>query len=808
VPYVTTAVNPEGKRRSISLAECFALALENGRTGEFFDRSGTGRSTVSGAITAARGNPSGNTDSIRVFSYDPAISAAEIEVALSKFDARWQTAMVWNRVDEPRGLQSALVGQNVLAREQAQFVTQLLKPLPTGGLAGITFSTDYDYSNLNPRFGIPNPSYTPNIQFVFEQPLLQNFGVFINQILERHPGGIRNQIPIGGRVPGILLTRIGADQVQLEYENRIHNLLFVVEQAYWELYCAYWDLYSREMAMRQAHQAWQIAKIRYDTGKIPGQQFAQIAQQYQLFRGQRLQSLGRGTVRTGVLEAERHLRYLIGLPLEDGNRLIPADGPSVAPFVPDWSLALQEALRRRPELIQVRLDIQANQLIVLREKNFRLPDLRFFSEYTINALGDHLDGKDSGSALRNLAENEFNNWELGLRMEIPIGFREANTVVRQEQLRLAQRMAFLRDNEEKVAFTLGRAYRDIFETYENIRIQRERRLETATQLELEYREFASGRGQIDILLEAQRNWADAIRDEHFAICDYNIALVDFERQKGTILERSNVSIMEGPIPPCAEARASAHIRERACSILVKEPLPAVNTLCLPEGAKLVVPDVQSIQPGATVPALLEQEKALPPMPERLPSSTVKPPPPSIQELMNRPFKNDQPATGRPEEGPAKATIIIAPEETGNRKLEPADGPTKAEVSFEPVAQPKPPAPEAVVAPAAVPPGSPAKAKVTLSPVEESRPKVTAPRARVTFTESEPPQGKPGARVTFEEPGPGPAKAKVIMPDSRPEPEPNKPGARVIFEEPGPGPAKASVVIPATRPDPLLPPPEK
>ena len=43
----------------------------------------------------------GASDSIRVFALDPAIAAAEVERALSKFDARWINSITWNKVDNP-----------------------------------------------------------------------------------------------------------------------------------------------------------------------------------------------------------------------------------------------------------------------------------------------------------------------------------------------------------------------------------------------------------------------------------------------------------------------------------------------------------------------------------------------------------------------------------------------------------------------------------------------------------------------------------------------------------------------------------
>ena len=75
---------------------------------------------------------------------------------------------------------------------------------------------------------------------LFEQPLLRGAGVDINQILDSHPGGYRNPFPVSNRAPGIMLARIGHAKSQLEFERRVHDLVFKVEEAYWNLYSAYW----------------------------------------------------------------------------------------------------------------------------------------------------------------------------------------------------------------------------------------------------------------------------------------------------------------------------------------------------------------------------------------------------------------------------------------------------------------------------------------------------------------------------------------------------------------------------------------
>lgn len=576
---VTTALNPAASTRPISLRECVARALENGRTGVNF-----GRRVTAAGVQPPGGNLSARTDNIRVFAFDPATYGATVERSLARFDPLWQSSMSWTNLDQPVNnvvFQGQSLTPSVLEAERAQFRTGLLKPLPTGGLAGITFQTDYNLSNEPLRL---QPSYRPVLTFGFEQPLLQGAGVEINQLRDLHPSGVGLPFLPGGQVPGILLARLSFDQSQAEFERQVQDLLFTVEEAYWQLYFAYWDLYARDTALLQALTQWKIIEDRFKAGRIDAASKAQIESQLQNFRAERLQALDRGRLgRLGVLEAERKLRYVIGLPPEDGCRLVPGDAPNTTPCQPDWKAAVLEAMARRPELAQARLEVQAAQLVVKREKNFLLPELRFFANYNVNSLEGNLD-----DALRTLGDNRFNDWAMGLRAEVPLGFRAANAEVRRANLRLAQAFYFLRDQEQKVKLDLQRSYREVVELGKEIEFRRAQREQAATEVRGRFENFVNGKPGVtldvlaDLLVRAQRNFADALTEEHRAIYEYNTAMADFQRQKGTILEHDQVTIAEGPVPECAVTRASEHIRERERSLKLMDSPGCSSGQCGPQ----------------------------------------------------------------------------------------------------------------------------------------------------------------------------------------------------------------------------------
>ncbi len=603
-----TLYNLDRKIRYLSLAEAVSVALEQGTVGQpslLFPGIG-----LDNLIAAPQGTPPSGSDSIRVLAMDPATTASNIDASLAKFDAVLGTSMMWTATDQPivsalQNIQSGGItsGLSAIVQEQAQFQSGLYKPLPTGGVAGITFTTPYTQTNLPSRL---NPFYQPSVQFTFEQPLLQGFGVEINQLRAFHPGSVlpisppnsllpppaatylpynfNNLSGVGlGLPPGILIARIRFNQNRGEFERNVNQMLLNVENAYWNLYGSYYQLYSREQGLRFAYETWKITGAQFRVGKVSRAALAQAEGQYNLFRSQRLQAIDT------VLDNERQLRAMMGLQIEDGTRLVPSDQPTLAEYRPDWATGWFEAMQNRPELYIARQDVKVAQLNVQLAKNYLMPDLRSFLAYDTNAVGSQLDGSSSFNAFRNLASNTFNDWTIGLRLGMPLGFRFAHAQLRQTQLQLARAYLVLQDQELKAERFLGLYFRRMSSAYFQIKAARAQREAFATQLQIRYELYRVGANEpttnapvtLNLLLEAQRFWAEALATEYQAIVTYNNAIAGWEYAKGTILQHDNVTISEGPIPVAAQKRAVEHLRERTKALVLRERATPTGVLANP-----------------------------------------------------------------------------------------------------------------------------------------------------------------------------------------------------------------------------------
>lgn len=699
-----TVLDPARPPRFVTLKELIAVALEQGNIGgQAINNAGF----TSDQLPNFQGRGSSGTDAIVAFAYDPAIAGAEVERALSKFDARWISSLTWNKNDAP----TLSLQQSFSNGDTATLQSSLVKPLPTGGVSAITFSTTYqNLSNPPPAssgFVTLTTSYTPRIQFSFEQPLLQGFGVEINQLLPSHPGSqLLNLRPSGGSgSEGILITRTRLEQQRAQFDAFINFMLLNVETAYWNLYSAYYNLAAQEEGLKQSLEGYLYFAARAEAGAARPQQAFQARAQFELFRAQVAQA------RSDVLTQERNLRGLLGMRSDDGTRLIPVDEPTLVPYEPNYAEAANEAIQNRPELLIQRQELKAQQLNIVLQRNLRRPDLRFVSTYDVAGLGPRLDGDTAETnAFRNFTSNRFNSWQLGFRLDMPIGFRDANALVRQAQLNMRKTYFQLLDAERKTQEIVIDQIRQVQVSQELIRHRRAQRanLERALELDRMIREQgAAGRGPEDAasfianLLQQQRDLAAATAQEFQAIANYNIALAKLEAAKGTIQRYNNVMVADGPMPQHVVKRAADHFKAREVAIKLREQPSDTVAPCVPPNwspladkeveAKAAEMDMHLLKPGTPAPATGQPW---------MPGQVVPPAPKPLNPAETAPAP--QPARPMPPSGPplGASTPLPMPQPNGAPAFTPVDtlklprrstGPAIAD-STPPVAPPTTPMP--------------------------------------------------------------------------------------------------------------------
>lgn len=500
--------------------------------------------------------------------YDAAITESTpfigVESALAAFDAQFTSNLLWEKNDRPQNVRATgLFGGffvPVFEQDNSTFNAQISKTNATGGTVAVRNNVFYDANN-NPTRQVFS-DWNVNWEASFAQPLLQGSGAQFNRI-----AGPQNPFTGVGTpgFDGVMLARINTDISLADFEAGVRNLVNDTENAYWELYFSYRALEASRTGRDSALQTWKRIHALYVVGARGGEaeKEAQAREQYFLFRGQVQTSLN------DLYRAENRLRYIMGLAVADGRLIRPCDEPTTARVAFDWCEVHAESLARSVELRRQKWRIKQRELELIAARSLLQPRLDAIGRYRWLGLGDDLIQQDrqpqtSGlvdtNAYQSLTSGAFQEWQLGLQANIPIGFRRELSQIRHYQLQLARERARLEDQELEVSHELADAVRNLEYNYDLTVTNFNRRVAAEKQVEAVEAAFKAETVTLDLLLDAQRRRADAEIAFYRTLADYNRGIMLVHYRKGSLLEYNGVCLAEGPWP--AKAQFDAHRRAR------------------------------------------------------------------------------------------------------------------------------------------------------------------------------------------------------------------------------------------------------
>ncbi|MHB8900194.1 MAG: TolC family protein [Thermoguttaceae bacterium] len=548
--------------------------------------------------------------------YGPAIQETDprygVEAALSAFDAQFSTSAFFEKNDRALNNQFYGGGTRLLVQDDAVFQTQLTKRTATGTELTLRKYVEYDANNA-PGNAFPSV-WNVNPEFEMRVPLLQGAGAEFNRIA--------GPTTTPGLLGGVLLARINTDISVAELQIALCDYVSNVENAYWDLYFAYRDLDSKIAARDTALETWRRTRALYEAGREGGEaeNEAQAREQYFRFEEEVQEALtGRlvdgtqtdngsraGTFRGtgGVQVAERRLRLLMGVPISDGQLIRPVDEPAVVPIRFDWSQAVADALDSRVELRQQRWRIKMRQLELKANRNFLLPQLDAVGRYRWRGMGQDLINPNGNqppfdNAYQTLMDGDFQEWQLGVELTVPIGHRRAHMAVRNAELNLAREQAILKEQQRVVLHDLSNGVGDLQRAEAVVRTTYNRRVAAAQQLAAVQAAYDAGDVPLDRVLEAQRRRAEAESRHHRARVEFALAVKNIHFDKGTLLEYYRIYMAEGGWPQAAyhDAAQRRALQVRPClDYRLREPL----TVASPDPQPVISPGdlVQPLPPPA------------------------------------------------------------------------------------------------------------------------------------------------------------------------------------------------------------------
>ncbi len=487
-------------------------------------------------LLAAATVASAQTPATLRLTVDEAVKMAmdnNLELAADRLDPQISDT----RVAAAAGAFRPTINSSVLSNNQLQPPSNFL--LPTATRTDVVTS-NAGFAQRLPWFGTSysvswSTSHTDTNSFLSSyNPLLQSgLGVNVSQPLLRDLmiDPARQQLAIG---------RTNRDIADTRLRERVVQTTAAVKVAYWNLVSARANVVSRRSTLDSAEELARVNKAKVDVGSLPpldllSAQAEVAANQEQLIIAE-----------TAVKQVEDRLRMLI---LDTTNRenwnvaLEPVDSPPLSMPAVDVDAAVTRALAERADLARSRKEIDNTQIALKYAGNQRLPDVRLNANYQASGLGGtqvlRAGGfpgtivgpgavTDFGAVVNQLFAHDYPTWSVGVIVSYPLGESADQANYARAQLERSQSAERLKSAEAKAIQQIRDAAWKIDMNAKRIDTTRAARELAEQRLDAERKRFDVGMSTSFLVIQAQRDLAQARTNELSAVLAYDLSLVDFD----------------------------------------------------------------------------------------------------------------------------------------------------------------------------------------------------------------------------------------------------------------------------------------
>jgi len=447
-----------------------------------------------------------NNLDLEVALFDPTIAAATVAEEEAVFEAVFTASARRSRTDTPTASQLSSSTATI-----DDFDLGVDIPLRTGGRVDVNLPINRTKtSNI---FATLNPSYNTDLRVSLSQPLLRNAGLRANTF-------------------GIRVAKYQQDISEALTKLEAIRVLAAADRVYWNLYASRQAL---EVAMQQYDLAvaqLERARRRYN---------AEVAPLLDVTRAesgvaQRLEAII--VAENTVLQRQRELKRVMNrdaMPMNSPIELVPATEPNPVGLELDAPALAAFAVDNRMEMLEQELQLAIDMSRIDFEQNQALPLVTLDYTYNVNGLGGNL-----GNSFDQLAQKSFEDWSVGLNVEIPIGNEAAESRVHRAILQRLQRLATRDLRAQSIRQEVFDAIDRLEADWQRILAARQAVILAAEVLAGEERQFEQGVRTSTDVLDAATQLADAQLSEIQALVDYQVTQVDLAFATGTLLGRDRI----------------------------------------------------------------------------------------------------------------------------------------------------------------------------------------------------------------------------------------------------------------------------
>ncbi len=471
-----------------------------------------------------------NNHDVKVAAYQPAIEGARVIEADANFDPVFFTNAQYQQKHELNGgviLNSFSGGLPFTSftadSDQGQVQTGFQQNLGSGGQVQLQYQAMYNW--FSPQTTQFNPFYENDLTLQLTQPLLRNYGYDVNHAQ-------------------IVIDRLNQRVSQLEFRKAVEQNVADIEKAYWQLVQTTDDIRIQEQLVARTEQTYKRLYNRMtEKVDVSPLQVAQTQTQLELRRSQLIQ------FKSQARDFSDQLKALMSdpeFPVTSNVLILPADNPVEDRVQFDLQDEINTAMENRLELGEEQLKVDSAVVTIAVAKNNLLPEFDF-----IGSTGPQGVDSNLGDTVKDLWEFSHVDFTVGFKLQIPIGNRAARAIYRRSLLQHMQEIERYRSAIVVVAADVKTNLRAVDTAWNVLRSSRLSRFaaeDALTRIDARERtgepltpEF------VQLQLQIQDALAQSRQAEALSLANYNIALSQLEKAKGTILRYDNVIMQEDPL---------------------------------------------------------------------------------------------------------------------------------------------------------------------------------------------------------------------------------------------------------------------
>jgi outer membrane protein len=404
----------------------------------------------------------------------------------------------------------------------------------------VTFDFYENHQFLNSPTPIFNPWSYGYLDFQISQPLLQGFGLPVNN---RYIKVARNNL----KVTDSLL------------KQQVSTTIAAVLNLYWDLVSFNEAVRIKQDALDAAQKLYEGNKKQVEIGAMAGIEVTRTAAAVSAAKEALLIAQTNVSQQEIVLKNALNRNAMANSWLDELHviTLDHIEVPKTDEIRPIQDL-ITEALRKRAEIEQANINLDSKKILLKGTRNNLLPSLQVFAELTnnggagpVNPLYDFASGipnpyylGGTGNLLGQVFGRDFPNYSAGFSINIPFRNRQAQADYVTDELQLRQ-------TELQMQRAINQVRVDVKTNLINVE-QARARYETAVatrqlseqSLDAEQKRFNYGVGSVALVIAAQQQLASDQDAEVQSMANYTHAKIAFDDAMGRTLEVNHVDMEE------------------------------------------------------------------------------------------------------------------------------------------------------------------------------------------------------------------------------------------------------------------------